>query len=249
VSAAAWVCDSCDTNNLAQASVCRVCQREPGSTPRQLSVDEIPVRQPTERPIFVDSKHSGPPRPVPPPPEPAYIGLTAAPARGSAPPPREVPRRTGHAITWLVVTVILVAILLVVVLTTNFQAVFGSGTPGQSTPDPGTEQAAAAQLPRSTPCPEAVATWLPSGAVLVAAYTTDRHVVTLCRDSSGQLYYDGQVKGAPASSQTHISLRATATATGFVAYNKGYSYEITGSELIVTNNGTEILRATLNRQG
>ncbi len=104
--------------------------------------------------------------------------------------------------------------------------------------------------PAATPpvCPAVVARWLPGGAAtLVVQYRTDKHVVTLCRDGSGRLYYDGQVRGAPADSENHISLAATETPSGYVARNGPYVYEIVGSQLTVTNQGRPVSRMPLTQ--
>jgi len=102
----------------------------------------------------------------------------------------------------------------------------------------------------AAPCPPAPASWLPndgSGAVLVAAYTTQRHVITVCRARSGQLYYDGQLKGAAVTNDTHISIPAEQTTMGFMARNNSYVYEISGTEIIVSRDGTVLSRSPLTR--
>jgi hypothetical protein len=120
-------------------------------------------------------------------------------------------------------------------------------TPTAPTP---TAPTPTAPTPTAAACPEAAAAWLPnggSGAVLVAAYTSKRHVITVCRDQSGQHYYDGRVKDAAVTSETHIFLPAERTATGFMARNGSYVYQITGAEIIVSNNGTVLSRSPLTR--
>jgi hypothetical protein len=95
------------------------------------------------------------------------------------------------------------------------------------------------------PCPAAVAKWLPGGgggAVLIARHNADRFVVTVCQGADGQYRYDGLVRGAEATSKTHISLPATRTEAGFVARNKDFQYELTASELVLSNNGKEVSR-------
>lgn len=114
---------------------------------------------------------------------------------------------------------------------------------GDSKPDP-------SSVPSPTACPAEVARWLPGSgddAVLVAQYRTDRHLVTLCRDRTGQLHYDGQVSGAEVNSENHISLDAVQTANGFTARNKTYLYEINGLELTLKNNGKLISQWRLTR--
>jgi hypothetical protein len=256
MSAAAWVCDSCDTNNLAQAGVCRVCQRPPGSISggmEPVTAEGIPAHQPTARPTFVPSKHSGPQHRFDPPAELPRITLTPPPARPPVPPPAPArPPRSSGGIRRTMIGLLVAGLVLVIVLllVENLPKVMGSAPSNE--PWVGSEAPVAAQASRSTPCPASVATWLPGGGgggELVAGYTTEKHVVTICRDTSGQLYYDGLVKGTVANSQTHISLRASTTASGFVADNKGYVYEISGAQLIIRNNGSEIHRTALTRTG
>lgn len=89
-------------------------------------------------------------------------------------------------------------------------------------------------------CPAAAGRWLPSagvGSSVVGTYQTDEHLITLCRGVDGVVYYDGQVKGQPATPDTHISLAAQQTATGWVAHNTTYTYEISNGVIIVSNNG------------
>jgi hypothetical protein len=257
MSTADWVCDSCETNNLAQARVCRVCLRKPGTVAgavRPIPDPVMPVRQESERPHFVESRHAGQYRPTQP-TGPPLISLTPTPARAprsprppEPSPPRIAPPKGRLTLIGLAVAGIIVAVALAII--PNLQDPFGSAAPNATDVDSGSPTIE--QTPSATPCPAAVTRWLPSSgndAVLVAAYTTEKHVVTICRDESGQLFYDGQVKDAPANTQTHISLRATSTANGFVANNKGYVYEIDGSQLILSNEGREIYRTPLTRTG
>lgn len=105
---------------------------------------------------------------------------------------------------------------------------------------------------QTTPCPAAAAKWLPdggSGAVLEAAFVSPRHVITLCRTGSGELYYDGQFTGQPVDSTTHISIPAVSTEAGYTATNGGYKYEVNGSEVIVTLDGNPMARLPLTRTG
>ncbi|MDS0133234.1 MULTISPECIES: hypothetical protein [unclassified Amycolatopsis] len=115
--------------------------------------------------------------------------------------------------------------------------------PDMSTSGSGTSTAGPA-------CPDAAARWLPgsgTGAVLIAQYDTGQHLVTICRDNGGQYHYDGQVKGKAATSETHISLTATATATGFQARNAAYLYEIDGLDLRLTKSGKPVKSWRLTR--
>jgi hypothetical protein len=108
------------------------------------------------------------------------------------------------------------------------------------------------QQATAPPCPSAVAMYLREGgqnSTLVASYTSDQFDVTLCLDDDGDLYYDGQAKGQPVSDQTHISIPATRTASGYRAYNNGYTYEIDSTEETLLNQGTEIRQFALTRTG
>ncbi len=102
----------------------------------------------------------------------------------------------------------------------------------------------------STPCPAAVSAWLPDGgssATLIASYTTPKHEISLCRDAAGRPHYDGRVRGAAVTPDTHIALPATETSTGFIAVNGAFSYEIRAGEVLVSQNGTLLARTTLTR--
>jgi hypothetical protein len=51
------------------------------------------------------------------------------------------------------------------------------------------------------------------------------------------------------TSDTHISIPAQQTSDGFIASNKGYVYQISGTQETVTNAGNQIEQLTLNRTG
>lgn len=236
VSRAAWVCDSCHTNNLADAAICRLCQRAPGSaTGRVEAVTHMEVAiRPEQRPTFVQSRHTELPRPaitLAPVPPPARPRLPRPPA--PSPPPMRPPtsRRTGRRLVKLVLSGAAVIVLL-----TNLDEL------GELLPDlspPGQEETSAAG-PATPGCPGVAAQWLPQGgpgSTLVAMYESTDHVVTVCQDTGGQSYYDGQKKGVEASDTTHIALTATQTATGFTADNGDTRYEINGLSLTITTNG------------
>jgi hypothetical protein len=257
MSTAAWVCDSCESNNLAGATVCRVCQRKPGSATGTVRAVPAPVALPpqqnTLQPTFGVSRHAAPPKitlaPVPTPHVPPPVRKPPPPVPKPVPPrrsgpgyprppvrPRPVRRVSGRQI-WRTIKFVAVGLLLLGVATN-----LGSWLDDLNTP-------ATAPPSTSPSCPAAVSSWLPGGseATLVAAYTTERHVITLCRDGSGQLYYDGQLRNSAATPDTHISIPAEQTSSGFVARNKNYVYEITATEVVVTIDGKERSRAPLTR--
>lgn len=274
MSRAAWSCDYCETNNGPSNDVCRNCggERETagGAVPEQVRAGR--PRATPERPVFVDSKHATAPeevarpassrvrstgaRPAPveplppvpelfaPAPEPPRLPSTPRPVPPRPVSPRPVsPRPSGggraarRVATWGVVA------LTGALVVGNWDSIVGSLPGGGSSSPP----AASA----GTPCPAEAARWLPDGggAVLEAAYTTPKFTITLCWTAGGQLYYDGQVTGAPADTETHISIPAAPTATGYVAQNGTYRYEIAGAEVIVTHDGEYLSRESLTRTG
>jgi hypothetical protein len=92
-------------------------------------------------------------------------------------------------------------------------------------------------------CPDRVALLIPdSGADLVAAYDAgDKHIV-ICRAVTGALYYYGQYIGRD---DTGLLMPAQETATGWLARNGAYLYEIRGDEVVVSVDGREIVRELL----
>ena len=77
---------------------------------------------------------------------------------------------------------------------------------------------------------------------LMEAYETEDHRIILCEDDNGQVYYHGETRD---SDEDVLLMRAESTSNGYLARNEPYGYEITGDEVIVTNNGEVLRRATL----
>jgi hypothetical protein len=239
VDGSAWSCDSCHTNNYAADTECRVCGHTPGSATGavQLVSHEAPPRRPAEQVTFVQSKHAAqqqrstifltpPTPPTPTPPKPAPL----------APRPASRAKKPGW-LTFVAFAVVAVAVIIVGIL--------ASPAPPSAPPSANSPSA-------SHPCPDNVAEYLPnsgSGAVLIGQYTDDyNHIVTICViPSTGQYYYDGQVRGQPVNNSTHISLPASQTGSGYVAMNGVYTYQITGTGLIVSKNGTPIRESKLTQ--
>jgi hypothetical protein len=250
LSQAAWVCDSCETNNFTKASVCRVCRRARGSTTGRVEAPshaEPPTRK-ERRPKFVESKHTVGPSPVDrpkiwltPPRVPEPVRRPSLPPGSGMRPPR--PAASARRLRVKVMLGIVILAVAFTILDKCSSPV--SGLPSSySTSDPARAS--------SLPCPAEVTTWLPgygAGAVLVARYQTDQHVVTLCRDGAGLLHYDGRMRGAEVTPRTHISINATQTANGFTARNGSYLYEIDGLELTVRNGNQPISRQHLTPTG
>lgn len=235
---ATWRCGSCHTNNYGDAAICRNCQHAADSA---TGATEVVVKQPPQvvksKPPVGPSKYgpgSGPrptitltpvpPKRTPPPRRPAPPPARPAPAR----PP--LPKGTvGKAVKFALGVLALIALVITVPR-------LGDLLPDTS--PSGTETSSAGPA-----CPAEVARWLAgsgAGAVLIAQYDTGQHLVTICRDSGGQYHYDGQLKGKPATSDTHISLTASQTSTGFQATNANYRYEIDGSDLRLTKSGNPV---------
>lgn len=239
-----WACDHCDTNNPPGSTFCRRCKWQPENaqaTRRVTSVISLPTALDDTPPVFTESRYLATERASR---EPVPL-ITLAPTGHLTRPPtaRPLPRPPAppppaHSVStakyWWLGGLILAAII-VLIYAAGSGSVGNGATPGEAVP----------QAPTAAPCPSEAARWLPGGgadATLLARYTTPKHVVTVCRLASGQIYYDGQVSGASVNSDTHISLLAQESPGGFTARNGAYTYQITGNEVIVTKNG-----AVLNR--
>jgi hypothetical protein len=275
MSRAAWSCDYCETNNGAGNELCRNCGEERavagGALPAQVDAAGRTPATP-QRPVFVTSKHATAsegaaphrasrvrltgPRPAPaersgttpelvplvgePPPR-----LVSTPPRVPPPPPAARPRPGGGRTARRVSTLAVLAIAGALVVG-NWDSIVGL------LPDADSWSSPRSDAPAEPPCPAEVARWLPeggSGAVLEAAFTTPKFTITLCQSTGGQLYYDGQVTGAPPTADTHISLAATRTPTGYVARNGSYEYEIAGEEVFVSHGNEPLSQQPLTRTG
>lgn len=258
-----WSCTECDTNNTLDLPACRICDGERTAMCRVVEPPApVPWRQVTPDPRFGPPRHAlralelpfggTPPdrtptrRPVPPPAPPPAPLSDPEPARSPVPPPKPPPvpppsRRApsgGGARRVAGVSSVLAAVGIgVVVLVQLFASLV---------PDGGGTEPAAPAATAPVPCPEAVARHLPTpGATLVAAYQTDRHLVTLCRLPDDRVFYDGRRKDRPATRETLISLPAGQTRDGWLARNGDTTYEVTGDTLVVSEGSTVLLRDPL----
>lgn len=91
----------------------------------------------------------------------------------------------------------------------------------------------------SATCPDRIAAELPGGdgAELVRAFRTKNKQITLCRTTSGSLYYygefsDGREKG--------IAMKAKTTGEGYEARNGEYRYVIHDGVVTVYQSGRRI---------
>ncbi|TDD53364.1 carbohydrate-binding protein [Saccharopolyspora elongata] len=94
-----WVCDGCNTNNAAEAAVCRRCKREPGSTTStevRLASDEAvtPRRQDTEPPDTSTPSLSRPDESATPLSRVRVSSPDSSPASRSGSAPEDMPRET-----------------------------------------------------------------------------------------------------------------------------------------------------------
>lgn len=109
-------------------------------------------------------------------------------------------------------------------------AVTGSSSSSSSTSAGGSASTSAAA------CPSDVAATIPGGdgSTLIDAYQTTDYYVTLCQTTSGEDYYFGENKQ---DSSLQITLQAQDDNGTYTATNKGYTYQVDGQDLVVTNNG------------
>jgi hypothetical protein len=97
----------------------------------------------------------------------------------------------------------------------------------------------------ATPCPADIATDIPggNGSTSIASYQSSQYDVTLCRTTTGQIYYHGVSRQ---NSTLQITLPARPEDGGYIAYNNSYSYQVIGHRLIVTDNGSQLLDQALS---
>lgn len=157
--------------------------------------------------------------PLPAVPVPAAVRAASAPRRHE---PRPL-LLVAFAVLVLAVVVVLVVVLL-----------------GQSTAHP------AVATPGAPACPSSVARDLPSGAgagsTLIGISTTSTYTITLCKSTSGQIFYHGVNKRRPSLQITLLAHRINA---GYLAVNGAYEYEVTSSWLIAKEHGRALLRQRL----
>ncbi|HYQ62442.1 hypothetical protein [Actinophytocola sp.] len=275
MSRAAWSCDYCETNNGAGNDSCRNCGEERavagGAVPAHVDAAGRTPATP-ERPVFVTSRHATAPEEVAP-PQPSRVRITgrrpapaerrrptpepfplvreppprlpSTPPRLPPPPPPGRPRPGGGRVARRVSAWAALAVAGALVAG-NWDSIV------DLLPDVDHRSSSPSDAPAAAPCPTEVAQWLPdggSGAVLEAAFTTPKFTITLCRTTGGLLYYDGQVTGATPTADTHLSIPATPTPTGYVARNGTYTYEIAGDQVFISHNGESLSQQPLTRTG
>lgn len=88
-------------------------------------------------------------------------------------------------------------------------------------------------------CPARIAAELPGGdgAALVEAFRTSNKQITLCRTTSGTLYYYGEFSDGRESG---IAMEAERTSEGYEARNGPYRYEIHGEVVTIYQSGQRI---------
>lgn len=253
----AWRCDSCEANNEAGATECRICHQVPGSATgaaRQVADAFVQTRQTGPAPEYTESRH-GQYRPPPMRP-PMPIGGTP-PRPPVAPLPRPVARPkhgNGGLVFGLIGVAAVAVVIIAAALSTHHQVAGGQAPsdPGVAAPSSESSAPAVPPLPSGPPCPDAAATYLAdSGAdsVLIVEYDSPRYTITLCEADDGQLYYDGQLKDSAPSDTTHISIPAEQSTSGYTASNNGYTYEIGSTEEQLVHGGHVIEEFPLTRTG
>ncbi|MCT2587875.1 hypothetical protein [Actinophytocola gossypii] len=226
-----WSCAECETNNTLDSAACRICD---GDRTALCRVVEPPVPMPWRQ--LEPDQRFGPSREAVRALERPFGGTP--PDRAPASPPAPAPPASDGGVRRVVGVLSVVAAVGVGVAL--LVQLFGGLAPD----DDGTAPAEPAGAP--VPCPEPVARHLPEpGATLVAAYRTDRHLVTLCRLPGGQVFYDGRRRGRPATPENVISLRAGQRPDGWLARNGATTYRVTGDTLVVSDGKTVLLRDRL----
>jgi hypothetical protein len=88
-------------------------------------------------------------------------------------------------------------------------------------------------------CPPRIAAELPDGdgAELVEAFRTSNKQITLCRTTSGTLYYYGEFSDGR---EAGIVMEAEQTSEGYEARNGPYRYEIHGKVVTIFQSGRQI---------
>lgn len=198
-----------------------------GTSARRTSTASSGTRPRTGEGVFFPSSPStgyrptAPTAPVPPPrPAPVY-----------APPPRPVytpPRKSKDrgCVSGCVGVVVLLFLL----------GLFAKGCEGafDSADSGGTNDTGVAAT-----CPTRIAAELPDGdgAELVEAFRTSNKQITLCRTTSGTLYYYGEFSDGR---EPGIAMKAEQTSEGYEARNGPYRYEIHGKVVTVFQSGRQI---------
>lgn len=98
--------------------------------------------------------------------------------------------------------------------------------------------------PAASACPSDVAATIPDGdgSTLINAYQTTGFYVTLCQTASGDDYYFGESKQ---DSSEQITLPAEDDGGTYTATNNGYTYQVDGQDLTVTDNGQTLIDQSL----
>lgn len=180
--------------------------------------------------------------PSPPASRPPYVPPTTRPAPAAAPKPRK--RRGYRSIGWLLTLGIACGIYLT--RHSWLDAYHRYEQSHQTAPTPTTTFGGAAVTPAVSPappsCPDEAAIRLPAGeresSQLVETRETNQFRVTICKGTSGALYYYGV---ALDNASLWIDLPATRSGDGYVAVNGDTEYDVQSRTLIVRRNGSDIV--------
>jgi hypothetical protein len=198
-----------------------------GASTRRTTAASSGTRPRTEEGVFFPSSPSTGYRPA----TPATAPVPPRPAPVYAPPPRPVytpPRKSKSSgcVGGCVGFVVLLFLL----------GLFAKGCDGafDSSDSGGTNDTTVAAT-----CPARIADQLPDGdgAELVEAFRTSNKQITLCRTTSGTLYYYGEFSDRR---EAGIAMEAEQTSEGYEARNGPYRYEIHGNVVTIYQSGTQI---------
>lgn len=182
---------------------------------------------PPRRPASSSSPPKPPSRPVPPSPEPRW-----------EPPPRYRPRRrrSGKIFGFLA---LLAAVGGIFLTRQSWEPVLNGNSSSQPSANNGGSTSS------TTACPANAAATIPGGdnSTLIDAYQTTGFYVTLCSTTSGDDYYFGMSKQ---DTSQQITLPVQEDNGTYTATNNGYTYQVTGQDLIVSRNGQTLLDQALS---
>lgn len=195
-----------------------------GSSARRTGGASGGTRPRTEEAVFFPSSPTGGYRPTaphsttvpPPPPAPVYT------------PPSRPSKDTGCLKGCFGVVVLLILL-----------SVFAKGCDGAFDSDGSSDSDGTNGTTVAESCPSRIADELPDGegAELVEAFRTSNKQITLCRTTSGSLYYYGEFSDRR---EKGIAMEAERTSDGYEARNGPYRYDIHDGVVTIYQSGRQI---------
>ncbi|MET7694176.1 hypothetical protein ABZT06_40505 [Streptomyces sp. NPDC005483] len=219
------------STGATSASGPRPASPRPGSTgtsTRRTGTASSGTRPRTEEGVFFPSSPSTGYRPTTPtttpvpPPRPAPV-YAPPPRPVHTPPPKSKDRGCVSGCVGFLVLLFLLGLF-----------AKGCGSAFDSSDSGGTDGTTVAGT-----CPARIAAELPNGdgAELVEAFRTSNKQITLCRTTSGTLYYYGEFSDGR---EAGIAMEAEQTSEGYEARNGPYRYEIHGKVVTIFQSGRQI---------